>query len=41
MKNLKSSTLKHCRFCKEGRVIESRSKELVFCSLCGHEFRPR
>jgi len=40
MKN-KTVKQKHCRFCKEGRVIETRSKELTFCSLCGKEFRVR
>ncbi len=33
--------IKHCKKCKEGRLVELRTKELLFCGFCGSEFRKR
>lgn len=32
---------KKCKYCKDGRIIVNKQKGIVFCTLCGHEFRVR
>jgi len=40
MKVSKSETkIRHCKYCGTGRIIKHPKKKLVFCSLCGREFK--
>ena len=34
--NTSTKSITHCPKCKDGRIIKSRG--LIFCGFCGHEF---
>jgi ribosomal protein L37AE/L43A len=36
---VKKIKIKHCRYCGTGRIIKHPGRKLVFCSLCGREFK--
>jgi hypothetical protein len=37
----KMKNIRHCKKCKDGRLINLRSRELMFCGFCGSEFRKK
>jgi uncharacterized protein (DUF983 family) len=39
VKDMTKNIIRHCKYCKDGRVIENRQKHIIFCTLCGREYR--